>query len=80
MEESGERTKTRVGIQGEREVFFKIYQNKYFRHVNKNILFCKKSSQMTEFCKFPRDISCRDIDDLVKKMEEYFTKYFCWSS
>ena len=59
-----------------REVFFKIYQNKYFRHVNENILFWKKSSQMTEICKFPRVISFRDVDDLVKKMEERFTKYF----
>ena len=59
-----------------REVFFKIYQNKYFCHVNENILFWKKSSQMTEICKFPKDISCHDIDDLVRKMEEHFTKYF----
>ena len=55
-EDSGERTKARVGIQGGREVFFKIYQNKYCRHANENILFWKKYSQMTEFCKFPRDI------------------------
>ena len=34
---------------------------------------------MTEICKFPRYISCRDIDDLVKKMEKSFTKYF-WRS
>ena len=33
---------------------------------------------MTESCKFPRDISCRDIDDLVKKIEKRFTKYFWW--
>ena len=64
---------------GERKVFFKIYQNKYFRHFNKIILFWKKSSQMTEICKFSRDTSYRDIDNLVKKMEERFTKYSFWS-
>ena len=59
-------------------MFFKIYQNKYCRHANEKILFWKKYSQMTEFCKFPRDISCHDIDNLVKIMEERFTKYFWW--
>ena len=73
------RTNTPVDIQGEGEVFLKIYQKKYFLHVNENILFWKKSSQMTESCKFPRDISCCDIDDLVKKIEERFTRYFWWS-
>ena len=45
-EELGEPTKTSVGIQGERELFFKICQNKYFCCFNENILFWKKCSQM----------------------------------
>ena len=45
-EELGEPTKTSVGIQGERELFFKICQNKYFCCFNENTLFWKKCSQM----------------------------------
>ena len=31
---------------------------------------------MNEFCKFPRDISCRDIDDLVKLWRNVFPNTF----